>query len=179
MDIQTRLGWGATALFTLVSVTQPLVSWYISYTIMILCAAIAAWGFWPLIKIINVMGWPFLIGFITSELATAKLYGKMRGTVIAKVAEREAKTPDDIQNWYAQWMVNRGINIYGKKPPSNVLELIPKHIIKEELYFEGGARRLMNRCYTNRVVFDALSVKRLDIFRQRNALLGKKKREWQ
>ena len=50
MDTQTRIGIGGTALFTIAGIGAPLFGWAISGPIMIACAAVAAWGFWPVIR---------------------------------------------------------------------------------------------------------------------------------
>lgn len=50
MDIPTRIGLGGTALFTLAGVGAPIVSWWVSGPIMVACAVVAAWGFWPLVS---------------------------------------------------------------------------------------------------------------------------------
>ncbi len=50
MDISTRVGLGGTALFALAGFTQPLFGWWISGSIMGICALVAGWGFWPLIS---------------------------------------------------------------------------------------------------------------------------------
>jgi hypothetical protein len=49
MDNQTRIGLGGTALGILAGLGQPLLGWWVSGPIMGICAAAAAWGFWPLI----------------------------------------------------------------------------------------------------------------------------------
>jgi hypothetical protein len=47
MDSSTRIGLGGTALFTLAGVGAPLLTWWVSGPIMLLCALVAVWGLWP------------------------------------------------------------------------------------------------------------------------------------
>jgi hypothetical protein len=47
MDTPTRIGLGGSALFTLAGLGAPIFTWWVSGPIMALCAAVAAWGFWP------------------------------------------------------------------------------------------------------------------------------------
>lgn len=48
MDIPTRVGLGGTALFTLAGLGAPILTWWISGPIMVFCAGVATWGFWPI-----------------------------------------------------------------------------------------------------------------------------------
>jgi hypothetical protein len=50
MDIPTRIGLGGTALFTLAGVGAPIFTWWVSGPIMAVCAVVAGWGFWPVVK---------------------------------------------------------------------------------------------------------------------------------
>jgi hypothetical protein len=50
MENQTRIGLGGTALGTLAAFGQPFFGWYVSGPIMLVCAAVAVWGFWPIIR---------------------------------------------------------------------------------------------------------------------------------
>ena len=49
MDTPTRIGLGGTAFFTVAGIAAPVVSWRVSGPVMLACATVAAWGFWPLV----------------------------------------------------------------------------------------------------------------------------------
>jgi hypothetical protein len=100
----------------------------------------------------------------------ANLYGRTRGSEIAEFAEGSSSSPDEILDWYAYWMVQHGVRIYGKRPPSPMREEIPKDQIEGRLHFAGGATRLVEIDNSNPVFVD-LCVRRADIRSQRDTLM--------
>jgi hypothetical protein len=50
MEVQTRIGVGASAVFALVSYFTPTLGWVISTPILAVCGIIALWGLWPLAR---------------------------------------------------------------------------------------------------------------------------------
>lgn len=49
LDRPTRIGLGGTAMFTLAGLSAPLLGWQVSAPVMVICAIVAGWGFWPLV----------------------------------------------------------------------------------------------------------------------------------
>jgi hypothetical protein len=50
MDVQTRIGLGGGAAFAIAGLLALILSWKIVCGIMAVCALVAAWGFWPLLR---------------------------------------------------------------------------------------------------------------------------------
>jgi hypothetical protein len=50
MEIQTRIGLGGTAFFTVAGLASPIVSWWVAAPIMLACVVVAGWGFWPAVS---------------------------------------------------------------------------------------------------------------------------------
>jgi hypothetical protein len=50
MEILTRVGLGGTALFTVAGFVQPLFGWWVSGPLLLICAVVAVWGFWPIVS---------------------------------------------------------------------------------------------------------------------------------
>jgi hypothetical protein len=50
MDNHSRVGIGATAAFTMAGITAPAISWWAAGPIMLVCSAVAIWGFLPLLR---------------------------------------------------------------------------------------------------------------------------------
>lgn len=115
--------------------------------------------------------WPFGSGMPLSCAATM-LYGRTRNTVISEFAERSSEDPSGVLNWYAYWMTQHGVRVWGKKPPSTIRELIPPDHIAGPLHFCNGATELFES-YNKRPSFVDLTVSRLDLFRLRKRLLAK------
>jgi hypothetical protein len=174
MEKQTRIGIGATALFTLAIIGIPFFGWWISGPIMAACAIAAIWGFWPLLPSIAIAGWSgwFFLGNLSLPRVAAKYYGWTRKSDMAEFAERSSRSPDEILNWYGYWMARHGVRIFGKRPPSPTLELVPKDDIGRRFYFNDGAVSLYES-YPTRPAFVDLTVKGIDLIKNRKALLGR------
>jgi hypothetical protein len=153
MDNQTKIGIGATAVFALAGIAAlALNSWWASGLIMVLCAVVAAWCFWPLVK---AGGWS--VGYIPLGEAAAKLYGQTRNSGVASFAEGTGLgTPDDILDWYGYWMASHGVRIFGRRNPSPNRELVPKGEIGKRLHFGKGAT-LLTEQYNDSPVFGRIS----------------------
>jgi hypothetical protein len=50
MEIQTRIGIGGAAVFTVAGFAAPIVSWWVATPIMVACLGVAGWGFWPVVS---------------------------------------------------------------------------------------------------------------------------------
>jgi hypothetical protein len=170
MDNQTKIGIGATAGFALAGIAALVFnSWWVSGPTMVVCALVALWGLWPLVK-----GGGWSVGYIPLGQATARLYGQTRNSELASFAEVSGLgSPDDIRDCYGYWVANHGVRIFGRRNPSPNRELVPKGQIGKRLYFGKGAT-LLTEQYNESPVFVDLAVKWIDLVKNRKALLGKK-----
>jgi hypothetical protein len=94
-----------------------------------------------------------------------RLYEATLGTAIAEFAKNSSDTPDEILGWYAFWAVQKGLPIYGKRPPSSVMELIPQLTLGGSVLFsfKAGAAELLQD-FGSPLYVD-LAVKRADLRR--------------
>jgi hypothetical protein len=167
LDRQTRIGSGAAAAFCIVGIVFPMITWWIAVPLMAICGIIAIWGLSPLVPSIFQIGLPF--GYAPLDHAAAKLYGQMQGTAAAEFAQRSSNSPSEILNWFAYWMVLKGIRVFGRMPPSPVMQEIPGAEIKSRLHFNDGARVLIDNCKSD-PIFTNLAVKRYVLFCRRRQL---------
>src|SRR6202048_4811854 len=170
MDTQTRIGIGASAGICIFSLLEPHMNSYLAMAIFAVLVVFVAWGFWPILKSITIAGLS-LSPYRSLPTAVARYYGRTRGTAMAEFAEKSSKSPNDILNWYGYWMSEHGVRIYGKRPPSPQLELIPKSDIGTILHFVDGAAALQQE-YNTHPTFTDLSVKWTDLIKNRKSLLG-------
>jgi len=166
LDRQTRIGVGAAAALCIVGIVFPMISWHIAVPLLAICGIVAIWGLWPPVDWIFRVGLP--LGHIPLHCAAAKLYGQMQGTAAAEFAERSSKCPAEIINWFAYWMALKGIRVFGKMPPSPLMKEIPRAEIESRLYFNDGARVLVDNFKS--AIFTDLAVKRYDLFSHRRQL---------
>ena len=111
-------------------------------------------------------------GYVPLTRAAAKYYRRTRHSRMAKAAEDGHASPNEILNWYAYWLVQHGVRLYGKQPPSQLLEEIPSEKIKTEFRFRDGATTLCLP-WLQAPVFTDLAVRWTDLIKHRRALLGK------
>ena len=100
--------------------------------------------------------------YVPLHEAAAQLFGETRGTSIAEFAERSSKSPEEILDWYGYWMIQHDIRVYGKSPPSPILEEIPRIEIEGKLHFADGATKLMES-YNKNPRFHDLAVRTADL----------------
>jgi hypothetical protein len=144
-----------------------MITWWYAGPLMTVCGMIAIWGLWPLVDWIFQVGLP--LGYVPMDRTAAKLYGQMQGTAAAEFARRSGNSPSEILNWFAYWMVLKGIRVFGKTPPSPLIQEIPRSKIESGLHFDGGAEILIDN-YKSDPVFTDLAVRRYDLLRRRRQL---------
>jgi len=127
-----------------------MITWWAAGPLMVGCAGVAIWGFWPLVRLVGSVGLPF--GYVPLEQAAGKLFGQMQGTAAAEFARRSSDSPAEILNWFAYWMAQHGVRIFGKNPPSPRLQEIPKIEIGSRLNFRDGASRLQRPGWKGRAM---------------------------
>jgi xanthosine utilization system XapX-like protein len=167
LDRQTRIGIGATAALGIIGIVFPMIAWQIAYPLIAMCGIVAIWGLWPLVPWTFQVGLP--LGYTPLDRAAAKLYGQMQGTAAAEFAQRSSNSPSEILNWFAYWMVLKGIRAFGKMPPSPLIQEIPRAEIESRLHFNDGAKVLTDN-YKSDPLFTNLVVKRRDLFSHRRQL---------
>ena len=110
-------------------------------------------------------------GYVPLARAAAEYHGRTRHSKAGHAAEEGNASRDEILNWYAYWLVQHGIRLYGKQPPSQVLEEIPSEKIKTEFRFRNGATAL-GLPWLQAPVFTHLAVRWADLIKHRRALRG-------
>jgi len=58
-------------------------------------------------------------GYVPLARAAAKYYRRTRHSRVPQGAEEGHASPDEILNWYAYWLVQHGIRLYGRQPRRN------------------------------------------------------------
>jgi len=112
LDTQTRIGVGFAAAFVLIGWLGPMITWWVAGPLMVGCAGVAIWGFWPLVSLVASVGLPF--GYVPLEQAAGKLFGQMQGTAAAELARRSSDSPAEILNWFAYWMAQQASEYSGR-----------------------------------------------------------------
>jgi hypothetical protein len=100
------------------------------------------------------------LGYVPLARAAADYYRRTRHSKMAQAAEDGNASPNQILNWYAYWLVQQGVCLYGKQAPSQRLEEIPGEKIKAEFRFRDGPTAT------------DLTVRWTDLIKHRRALLG-------
>ena len=112
LDTQSRIGVGGGATFMLIGWLGPMITWWAAGPLMVGCAGVAIWGFWPLVRLVGSVGLPF--GYVPLEQAAGKLFGQMQGTAAAELARRSSDSPAEILNWFAYWMAQQASEYSGR-----------------------------------------------------------------
>jgi hypothetical protein len=113
----------------------------------------------------------FATGCVPLPDAAAALYAASLGQPIAHLAERshgDTTTPDDISTWYAYWITERGVTIYGRRPPSTIAQPISAEDL-DALIFGDGASMLW-RSGAPQPVYTDLEIRRTDLRALRETL---------
>ena len=129
-----------------------------------LCGVVALWGLLPLLKFGPLVDWRTLQLCLPLSEAARKLYGHTRGSLIAEFAEGSSEGSSDVLNWYAYWMVQHGVRIYGVHPPSKILELVKTEDATDKLHFVEGATVLRGG-YDKQPAFERLCVRYSDLWK--------------
>jgi hypothetical protein len=113
MDIPTRIGLGSSALGTLAGLGAPIFGWWVSGPIMAVCAVVAGWGFWPLIR--NAP-----LGFsrrIPLHIAARRAYEAAEKAGILHLTTSETASPEDkLFHFKLLFMVDDETELFGIKP---------------------------------------------------------------
>lgn len=72
--------------------------------------------------------------------AARELYEANVGTILGRAARMDPGDGADPLAWCAQWIVPRVPEIYGRRPPSTKLELVPPHLFTYARIEEHGRR---------------------------------------
>jgi hypothetical protein len=128
MDNPTRIGVGATALFTLAGIAAPIVSWSVSGPIMLGCAAVAAWGFWPIIG--GLASSPTMPHSLERKIslrdAALRLYEEFENSDIGKLMQGPTgTTPDGILDNAGTHIVQH-LPVEVRRLPSTKWEPLPR-----------------------------------------------------
>jgi hypothetical protein len=154
MEIQTRFGLGGTAFFTVAGSVQPLFGWWVSGPLMVICAMVAVWGFWP---IVSNFRWPWKTADISLFDAVKEAYGSTRGTSVSEMAEYRSDSP---LFWYVYYFdVVAKIPIYGTLRFSPKRERVELNNYTPELI---GNKIILKEVYGNKIL-ENLCVKRSDL----------------
>lgn len=111
------------------------------------------------------------LGYVPLARAADEYYRRTRRSKMAQAAEDGNASPNQILNWYGYWLVQQGVRLYGKQPPSQRLEEIASEKIKTEFRFRDGPTALYVP-YLQAPVFTDLAVRWSDLIKHRRALLG-------
>jgi hypothetical protein len=143
MDVPTRIGLGGTALFTLVGIAQPILTWYVAGPIMTICALVAAWGFWP---ILLDPPWPAFARKVPLHAAAIQTYEAAERAGALDLTTSPNSSPETkLDHFKMLLMVDDDAKLYGIKPPSTKSRLIPKQELTGELYPFPGERSDLNK----------------------------------
>jgi hypothetical protein len=117
VDPQTRVGSiGGGALFVMIGVGTPLLGWPIGGAIMLLCAGVAAWGFWPLFGSFSLGH--MLLWRVPLSTAAQICYEKAEDTPIGRFVEAEFTTEHDRLSYYVSSFSAYNVTMFGRQPPS-------------------------------------------------------------
>jgi hypothetical protein len=126
------------ALGILAGFAAPLLTWWVSGPIMAVCAVVAAWGFWPLIRKPR---FDFFDRNISLRDAATRLYEAVRGTDIGREFERRPEATEDEVLDRAALHIIEHVPIEAKHPPSTRWE--PLSVAeRNKLMPRGGATGL-------------------------------------
>ena len=106
--------------------------------------------------------------------AMTRLYESTRGSIVASFAEGLTKTSEDLLQWYAYWATMRGLPVYGKRPPSTVLEPIPEHELVN-ISFRDSGNVAFAPGTSDRPRYIDVSVKRSEFLRRLKSLKAQAK----
>ncbi len=112
------------------------------------------------------------LGYIPLARAADEYYRRTQGSKMARAAEDANASLNQILNWYGYWLVQQGVRLYGKPPPSQRLEEIPSEKIKAEFRFRDAPTALYVP-WQQAPVFTDLAVRWTDLIKHRRALLGR------
>ena len=175
MDIPTRTGLGGSALFTVAGFSQPLFGWWVAGPAMGLSAAVAVWGFWPLMSNFE---WPFSRKVVPLHEAATRAYEAAEKAGILHLIASPTDSPEkQLTHIKLRFMVDDDAELFGVKPPSTVSRLIPKAELQgHDAYPAEGATSDINHMFaTDGVAYTNVMVRRKDLRRVINGYLAEAK----
>jgi hypothetical protein len=135
VDPQTQVGIGSGALFVIVGVATPLFGWQIGGSLMAACAAVAVWGFWPLLGSYS-MGHRSLWR-VPVSMAAQICFEKAEGTPAGDIIGAEYRNEDERISFLYSSFVARHIPLFGRVPPSRIARQIPDPALRNLTLVEG------------------------------------------
>lgn len=166
MDAQTRIGLGGTALFTLAGIFAPVLTWWVSGPIMLLCACFAMWGLWPIAKRLE-LGlslWPF--GRVPIQDAAQQLYEAAEKADALKYLIAEGASPlYKLETFKYVMMVDDEAVLIGEKPPSRRALPIPHEELRGSLMPVEGTSQLNYPVPLGKIAYSNVTIGRRDLRR--------------
>jgi hypothetical protein len=133
MDSSTRIGVGATALFTIVGFLLGAPIGWVSSFIIAVCGVAATWGLWPLVE--HRVGNP-LTSRIPLHVAARLAYERAEKAGILDLITLSSDTPDSKLNRFKMLLVTDDeTEVFGIEPPSKRSRLISKSELQDEFGF--------------------------------------------
>jgi hypothetical protein len=137
MDAPTRIGLGGTALFTLAGLAQPIVTWWVSGPIMAVCAGVAGWGFWPLIR--DRIDQNQFLRPIPLHIAARFAYEAAEKADVLHLTTSDKSSADaKLDHFKILFIVDAETQVFGAKPPSTKIRLLPKEELIKEMHPADG-----------------------------------------
>jgi hypothetical protein len=144
LEPQTQIGIGAGAVFALFAALIPVIPWWASAPAMAVCAAVAIWGFSPLLNIPT----RFHFGrqrantFIPFPKAADELYSVIKNRQFGRLTRDRAPSRSEIRDAMGEILFGRGENLQGRRPRE------PEGISRGQKPYNrvtGGAQRLEDK----------------------------------
>src|SRR5208283_676895 len=163
MDNPTRIGLGGTALFTLAGVGAPILTWWVSGPIMAICAAVAAWGFWPIVAqlITSTVRWPF--GRIPLHDAARLAYEAAEKANVIELVGFTADPATALNHFKYVFMVDDEADLRGVKPPSTQQRQIPRDELHGQLMPMTDTSDLAFSASSKKAAYASVTVRRSDL----------------
>jgi hypothetical protein len=155
-------------LFTLAGLGGPIVGWWLSGPVMAVCALIAAWGFWPLLKDAPPIrvSWPSVR--IPLHLAARRAYEAAETAGVLHLTTPQDASPEaKLNHFKLLFMVDDQTELFGAKPPSTQSLPIPKAELQGmDIYPADGENSQLNHVIgQDRVAYTNVTVRRKDLRR--------------
>jgi hypothetical protein len=123
-----KISIGATAMAAIAGITAPLFGWWLNGPIIAICAIVAAWGIWPLIKMIgaNLVPWRRLSLTEAARLIYRRASPSLRTMIAGENNQIEAWGRERLYVYGAAGQ----ITLKGKRGPGLPYEKIPPQEIE-------------------------------------------------
>ena len=124
-------------MFTLAGLSSPIVTWWVSGPIMAACAAVAGWGFWPLVR--EHVTLPGTLTMMPLHEAARRVYEAVEKAGVLDLTTSPSSAPETkLTHFKLLFVVEDDVELFGIKPPSTKSRLIPKNELHGELYPADG-----------------------------------------